>query len=87
MAMFWLWGVRTLFIVLAGLVCVAGYRGAADWSITLVVMLGFAFVAEFGNRAGRRALAKKRRKAAAVMALRSAADLRDRMRTQERRAA
>ncbi len=87
MAMFWLWGVRNLFIVLAGLVCFAGYRGVADWSITLVVMLGFAFIAEVGNRLGRRALARKRRKAAAVIALRSAADLRDRMRTQERRAA
>jgi len=87
MAMFWLWGVRNLFVALAGLVCLAGYRGVADWSITLVVMLGFAFIAEIGNRIGRRALAKKRRKAAAVVALRSAADLRDRMRTQERRAA
>ena len=87
MAMFWLWGVRNLFVALAGLVCLAGYRGVADWSITLVVMLGFAFIAETGNRIGRRALAKKRRKAAAVVALRSAADLRDRMRTQERRAA
>jgi len=87
MAMFWLWGVRNLFVALAGLVCFAGYRGVADWSITLVVMLGCAFIAEVGNRLGRRALAKKRRKAAAVMALRSAAEFRDRMRTQERRAA
>ena len=60
MAMFWLWGVRNLFVALAGLVCLAGYRGVADWSITLVVMLGFAFIAEIGNRIGRRALAKKR---------------------------
>ena len=85
MAMFWLWGVRNLFVALAGLVCFAGYRGAADWSITLVVMLGLAFVAEIGNRVGRRSLAKKRRKQAAVQALRAATDLRDRMRTQEQR--
>ena len=87
MAMFWIWGVRNLFVALAGLVCFAGYRGVADWSITLVAMLGLAFVAEFGSRAGRRSLAKKRRKAAATQALRAATDLRDRMRTQEQRRA
>ncbi len=35
--MFWLWGVRNLFVALAGLVAFAGYKGVADWSITLVV--------------------------------------------------
>jgi hypothetical protein len=68
-------------------VCFAGYRGVADWSITLVTMLGLAMVAEVGNRIGRRSLAKKRRKAAAVQALRAASELRERMRAQERRAA
>ena len=67
----------------AGLVALAGQQGAADWSITLVVMLGLAFVAEAGNRFGRRALNKKRRAAAARAALRSATDLRERLRTHE----
>jgi len=87
MAMFWLWGVRNLFVALAGVVAFAGYRGVADWSITLVVMLGLALVAEVGNRAGRRSLRKKRRKAAAVEALRAASELRERMRTHEQRRA
>ena len=87
MAMFWLWGVRNLFVALAGVVAFAGYRGVADWSITLCVMLGLAFVAEFGNRIGRRSLSQKRRKTAAIAALRSATDMRDRLRTQEQRRA
>jgi hypothetical protein len=87
MAMFWIWGVRNLFVALAGLVCFAGYRGVADWSITLVTMLGLAFIAEAGSRFGRRALEKKRRKEAATRAIRAATDLRDRMRTQEQRRA
>ena len=62
MAMFWLWGVRNLFVVLAGAVAFAGYKGVADWSITLVVMLALALVAEAGNRIGRRSLSKQRRK-------------------------
>lgn len=85
--MFWLWGVRNLFVALAGVVAFAGYQGVADWSITLVVMLGLAFVAEIGNRVGRRSLKKQRRKTAAVAALRSATDLRDRLRAQEQRRA
>ena len=87
MAMFWLWGVRNLFVALAGLVAFAGYKGVADWSITLVVVLGLALVAETGNRFGRRALTRQRRKKAAREALRSATDLRERMRTQEQRRA
>ena len=85
--MFWLWGVRNLFVALAGLVCFVGYKGAADWSITLVVMLGLAIVAEVGNRIGRKSLNKKRRKAAAREAIRAATDLRERMRGQEQRRA
>lgn len=85
--MFWLWGVRNLFVALAGLVAFAGYKGVADWSITLVVVLGLALVAEAGNRIGRRALTRQRRKKAAREALRSATDLRERMRTQEQRRA
>ncbi len=85
--MFWLWGVRNLFVALAGLVAFAGYKGVADWSITLVVVLGLALVAEVGNRFGRRALTRQRRKKAAREALRSATDLRERMRTQEQRRA
>ncbi|MGE3073161.1 MAG: hypothetical protein AB7N24_03640 [Dehalococcoidia bacterium] len=80
MAMFWLWGVRNLFVALAAVTAFAGYKEVADWSITLVVMLGFAFIAEIGNRFGRRALNKKRRKQAAIAALRSASELRERMR-------
>ena len=87
MAAFWLWGVRNLCVVLAGLTAFAGYEGAADWSITMVVVLGFGLLAEVGNRFGRRALARKRRAAAASRALRSAGELRERMRTHERRAA
>lgn len=88
MATFWLWGVRNLFVALAAVAAFAGYSEAADWSITLVVMLGFALIAEVGNRFGRRALNKKRRKQAAKEALRSASQLRDRMRgTEQRKAA
>jgi hypothetical protein len=87
MATFWLWGVRNLFVGLAGVTAFAGYKGVADWSITMVVILGFAFVAEIGSRCGRRALKKKRRQVAAREAMRGATELRDRMRTQERRAA
>ena len=85
--MVWLRGVRNLFVALAGLVAFAGYKGVADWSITLVVVLGLALVAEAGNRFGRRALTRQRRKKAAREALRSATDLRERMRTQEQRRA
>jgi hypothetical protein len=81
--MFWLWGVRNLFVVLTGLAILAGQQGAADWSISLTTALGLALVAEVGNRFGRRALGRKRRKAAAREALRSATDLRERLRTQE----
>jgi hypothetical protein len=83
MATFWLWGVRNLFVALAAVAAFAGYQQAADWSITLVVMLGFAMVAEVGNRFGRKAWRKKQRKQAAIMALRSASELRDRMRSSE----
>lgn len=87
MATFWLWGVRNLFVALAGVTALAGYQGVADWSITMVVVLAFAFVAESGNRLGRRALRKKRRAVAAREAIRGATELRERMRQQERRAA
>lgn len=80
MATFWLWGVRNLFVVFVGLAILAGSQEAADWSIAWPVALGFALVAEVGNRFGRRAASKKRRKAAARDALRSAADLRERLR-------
>lgn len=86
-AIFWLWGVRNLCVVLAGFVAFAGYQGVADWSITLVVVLGFGIVAEVGNRIGRRSLNRKRRNAAAREAIRSASELRDRFRTQEQRRA
>lgn len=84
---FWLWGVRNLCVVLAGLVALAGYQGVADWSITMVVVLGFAIVAEIGNRIGRRAYERKRRNEAAREAIRSASELRERFRTQEQRRA
>jgi hypothetical protein len=87
MATFWLWGVRNLFVALAAAAAFAGYKGVADWSITMAVILAFAFVAEIGNRCGRRALSKKRRKLAVREAMRSATELRERIRTQERRAA
>ena len=84
---FWLWGVRNICVVLAGLVAFAGYQGVADWSITMVVMLALGIVAEVGNRIGRQALNKQRRKQAARAALQSAAELRERFRTQEQRRA
>ncbi len=90
MATFWLWGVRNLFVALAAVTAFAGYQGVADWSITLTVMLGLALIAEVGSRFGRRALNKKRRKRAAIEALRSASELRERMRGgahEQRRAA
>jgi hypothetical protein len=87
MATFWLWGVRNLFVALAGLVAFAGYKEVADWSIILVVVLGLAMVAEVGNRFGRRAVAKNQRNAAAVRALREASVVRDRLRAAEPRRA
>lgn len=87
MATFWLWGLRNPAILLAGLAAYAGYSGAADWSIAMVVVLGFGIIAEVANRFGRRALAKRRRKQAAVLALRSAAEVRDRFRTEHQRKA
>lgn len=84
---FWLWGVRNICVALAGLVAFAGYQGVADWSITMVVVLAFGMVAEVGNRIGRKALNKQRRKQAARAALQSATELRERFRTQEQRRA
>ena len=85
MATFWLWGVRNPFAVFACLAALAGQQGAADWSIAWTATLGFAFIAETGNRLGRNALQKKRRKSAAREALRSASDLRERLRAPEQR--
>lgn len=74
-------------MLIAGVVAFAGYRGVADWSITMAVVLAFGMVAEIANRFGRRALNKKRRKAQAVAALRDAAEFRERFRTEQRKAA
>lgn len=84
---FWLWGVRNVCVALAGLVALAGYQGIADWSITMVVVLGLGIIAEVGNRIGRKALLRQRRNRAARAAIQSAAELRDRFRTQEQRRA
>lgn len=83
MATFWLWAVRNLFVIFAGLALLAGSQEAADWSIATTAALGFGLIAEFGNRMGRRALRRKRRTAAARDAIRSATDLRERLRTSE----
>ena len=82
MAIFWLWGVRNPAVLLAGLVAAGGFQGVADWSITMVIVLAFGLVAEVANRLGRRALGRKRRKQATVQALRSAAAIRERFRTE-----
>jgi hypothetical protein len=87
MAIFWLWGLRNPAVLLAGLAALAGYTGAADWSIAMAVVLGFGIIAEVANRFGRHALARKRRKQAAVLALRSAAEVRERFRTEHQRKA
>jgi hypothetical protein len=87
MATFWLWCVRNPFAALACLAALAGQQGAADWSIAWTATLGFALVAEVGNRFGRSALQKKRRKSAAREALRSPSDLRERLRAPEQRRA
>ncbi len=87
MAIFWLWVVRNPAILLAGFTAFLGYQGAADWSIAMVVVLGFGIVAEIGNRFGRRALARKRRKRAAIEALRTAAEVRERLRMEHQRKA
>ena len=84
---FWLWGVRNLCVALAGLVALAGYEGVADWSITMMVVLAFGIVAEVGNRIGRKALNKQRRKKAAREAIQSATELRERFRAHEQRRA
>lgn len=84
---FWLWGVRNVCVALAGLVALAGYQGVADWSITMAVVLALGIVAEVGNRIGRKALMKQRRKRAAREAIKSATELRERFRTQEQRRA
>jgi hypothetical protein len=87
MAIFWLWAVRNPAVVFAGFVAFLGYQGAADWSITMAIVLAFGLIAEIGNRLGRRSLARKRRKAEASAALRSASEFRERFRTEQRRAA
>ena len=87
MAIFWLWGVRNLFWALAAGVAFAGYREVADPSIVLGTMLALALVAEVGNRVGRRALKRQRRKKAALAAIRQATDLRERYRAHEQRRA
>lgn len=87
MAIFWLWGVRNLFLALAAVVAFAGYRGVADPSVVLSTMLGLALVAEAGSRFGRRALKRQRRMKAALAAIRSANDLRERYRSHEQRRA
>lgn len=74
-------------MVIAGVVAFGGYRGVADWSITMVVVLVFGLIAEVGNRFGRRALGKKRRKAEAVAALRDATEVRERFRSEHQRRA
>ena len=87
MAIFWLWGVRNLCVALAAVVAFAGYQGVADLSIIFTAMLGLGLFAEAGNRIGRKTVTKQRRKRAALEALRSANELRDRYRTQEQRRA
>lgn len=87
MAVFWLWGIRNPAVLIAGLVAFAGYQGVADWSITMAVVLAFGVVAEIANRFGRRALNKKRLKRQAVAALRDAAEVRERFRSEHRKAA
>jgi len=84
---FWLWGVRNVFVALAGLVALAGYQGIADWSIVMVVVLVLGVIAEVGNRIGRGALDRQRRKSAAQEAIRSATELRERFRAQDQRRA
>ncbi len=84
---FWLWGVRNLCVAMAGVVAFAGYQGVADWSITMAVVLAFGIVAEVGNRIGRKALTKQRRKRAASEAIKSATELRERFRSNEQRRA
>ena len=84
---FWLWGVRNVFVALAGLVALAGYQGIADWSIVMVVVLVLGVIAEVGNRIGRGALGRQRRNSAAQDAIRSATELRERFRAQDQRRA
>jgi hypothetical protein len=87
MAVFWLWGIRNPAVLIAGLVAFAGSQGVADWSITMAVVLAFGLIAEVANRFGRRALNKKRRKAEANLALQDAQKVRERFRTEHRKAA
>ncbi|HMO96718.1 MAG TPA: hypothetical protein PKD27_11415 [Tepidiformaceae bacterium] len=85
--MFWLWGIRNPVVLLAGLVAFGGFQGVADWSITMAVVLALGIIGVVADRFGLRALNKKRRKAEAVSALREAAEVRERFRTEQRRAA
>ncbi len=87
MAVFWLWGIRNPVVLLAGLVAFGGFQGVADWSITMAVVLALGIIGVVADRFGLRALNKKRRKAEAVSALREAAEVRERFRTEQRRAA
>jgi len=87
MATFWLWGVRNPAVLLAGLAAFAGYQEVAEWSFAMPVILGFAVIAEVGNRFGRAALARKRRKKAAIEAIRSATEIRERIRSAQTRKA
>lgn len=84
---FWIWVVRNPAVLLAGAAAFLGYQEAADWSIAMVAVLAFGLVAEVGNRMGRRALARKRKKEAVAHALHAATVVRDRIRGDQRKAA
>jgi hypothetical protein len=84
MATFWLWGIRNLSVLLAGLVTASGFYGVADWSITLVIVLALGVFAEIGGILGRRARARDARARAARTAVRDASLLRERRRERER---
>ena len=85
MATFWLWGVRNPAVLLAGLVTASGFYGVADWSITLVVVLGLGVFAEVAGIFGRRARERDARDRAARAAIREASLVRERLRATEPR--
>jgi hypothetical protein len=73
MTKFWIWGVRNPVVALAGLVTLAGMTGAADWSITLTVVMVLGFVADTATRIARRAGRQQVRARAQIIELEAAA--------------
>jgi hypothetical protein len=73
MTKFWIWGVRNPAVALAGLATLAGMTGAADWSISLTVVMVLGFIADTATRVARRSRKQQMRARAQIIELEAAA--------------